>query len=163
MQDLAPLIHKHWLLLDIFMDTSIVTAFIGAGSALLGSVVGGVVTYTIQSKLLNTASKRNEASKLIERRLNALQNMVVAIDVVLGNEGTTEGGEISKLMNSVIHELPKHIPFLPTNLRDDALSLLHQFFAGAKTGEMKVELPVMIELKIKALDAIDESYANSQS
>ena len=145
------------------MNISLLTALVGAGGALVGSIVGGVITYFIQSKLLHQSALRDEASRLQDRRLDALQNIVIAVDVVLGNEGRTEGGEIATLMSNIIHELPKHIPFLPPDLRDEARSLMLQFFASARVGEMNVNLETMTTLKNNALQAIDLCYTNASS
>jgi len=66
-------------------------------------------------------------------------------------------------MSGMIHELPKHIPFLPPDLREDALSLMHKFFAGEKTGKMDVDLYSLTNLKDRALAEIDASYLKSTS
>ena len=145
------------------MDTTLLTAIIGAGGALLGSVIGGISTFIIQSKLLDNATDRQIAIKLQDRRLDALQNLLIAIDVVVGNVGKTEGGEVGKLFGSIVHELPKHIPFLPPDLREKAQDLLHQFFTGSRTGEMKVLHKDVMHLKNSALRAIDDLYMQSQT
>jgi hypothetical protein len=141
------------------MTDEMLLALIGAGGALVGSVVGAVTTYFVQKKLIAAQSSRDIKKDFLGRQLVALQELNLAIDFVFGNEGRTEGGPVAEVFVSIIKESPRHLAFLPTDLREDARKLMFEFFKGGRGGDVKVELGQITALQKRVLDQIDKVFA----
>jgi hypothetical protein len=140
------------------MDNSIFIALISVFGVLVGSIVGAVVTYYVQKRLLDAQTNRNIHSNLLEKRITALQQLNLALDFIFGNIGKTEGGPVGELFRKIIHEMPMHLIFLPAEIREEARDLMFKYFAGARDGTMNLDHDSITGLRKKVLKLIDESY-----
>jgi hypothetical protein len=140
------------------MDTTILITLISTGGALVGSVIGSVVTYNVQRRLLDAEAKRNTFSHLLEKRLGALQHVNLALDFAFGNIGRTQGGPVGDLFTKIVHDMPMHIAFLPEDIRTEARELMFKFFAGSRDGTVNLEQDALTQLRAKVLTLIDENY-----
>jgi len=102
------------------MTDAALNALIGAGGALVGSVVGAVTTYFVQKKLIAAQATRELRRDFLGKQLVSLQELNMAIDFVLGNQGRTQGGPVGELFVGIVKESPRHLAFLPADLREDA-------------------------------------------
>lgn len=140
------------------MSDTVLIAIIGVLGALGGSVVGAVVTYFVQRKLLDSGTKRTAHLRLPEKRLAALQQINLALDFAFGNAGKSEGGPVGEPFVKIVHEMPLHIAFLPSGMRSDARNLMFQFFAAARTGTANFDGDALKALRDNVQKQIDESY-----
>jgi len=140
------------------MPDALLIAFISIGGALLGSVVGAVTTYFVQRKLISAQVSRQTEKELLEKRLIALQELNLVVDFVYGNVGSTTGGPVGELFTRIVKESPQHLVFLPTALREDARTLMFQFFGAGRGESINVQPEFMESLRKRALAAIDETY-----
>lgn len=140
------------------MNDTVLIAIIGVLGALGGSVIGAVVTYFVQRKLLDSETKRTAHLRLLEKRIAALQQINLALDFAFGNTGKTEGGPVGELFVKIVHEMPLHIAFLPREMRTDARNLMFQFFSAARTGTANFDGDALTALRDNVQKAIDESY-----
>lgn len=141
------------------MSQPLLIAFIGVGGALLGSVVGAVTTYFVQTKLISTQAGHDTKKSLLEKQLVALQELNLVIDFALGNVGKTEGGPVGDLFESIIKESPKCLSFLPSAIRDDGRKLMFQYFKGARHGTVKLDEQFLESLRDRVNRSIDETYS----
>ena len=141
------------------MTDAIAVALVGAGGALFGSVVGAVTTYFVQKKLIAAQVSRDLKKDFLSKQLVSLQELNLAIDFVLGNEGKTEGGPVAQLFVDLVKESPRHLAFLPADLRDDARKLMYDFFQSARGNDLHVELGFMQGLRSRVLARIDQTFA----
>jgi len=133
-------------------------ALIGAAGALVGSVVGAVTTYFVQKKLIAAQTSGALHKEFLAKQLVSLQELNLAIDFALGNEGKTEGGPVSEMFVSIVKEAPRHLAFLPNDLRDDARKLFFEFFKGARHGEVNLDGAFMQGLRARVLAQIDKTF-----
>jgi hypothetical protein len=141
------------------MADAMLIALIGAGGALVGSVVGAVTTYFVQKKLITAQASSAIRKDFLGRQLVSLQELNLAIDFVLGNEGKTEGGPVGEMFVGIVKESPRHLAFLPNDLREDARKLFFEFFKGARGGHVTVDLTFMQNLRTRVLAQIDKTFA----
>src|SRR5438477_574433 len=125
------------------MGDAALNALIGAGGALAGSVVGAITTYFVQKKLIAAQTSRDLRKDFLGKQLLSLQELNLAIDFALGNEGRTQGGPVAELFVGIVKDSPRHLAFLPAELREDARKLIFEFFKGARGGEVSVDLAFM--------------------
>jgi hypothetical protein len=140
------------------MADAALNALVAAGGALVGSVVGAITTYFVQKKLIAAQTSSALQKDFLAKQLVALQELTLAIDFVLGNEGKTEGGPVSEMFVDIVKEAPRHLAFLPNNLRDDARKLFFEFFKGARHGEANLDLAFMESLRTRVLTQIDKTF-----
>ena len=140
------------------MPDPLLIAVISTGGALLGSIVGAVTTYFVQKKLISAQVSRQTHKELLEKRLVSLQELSLVIDFVYGNVGSTTGGPVGELFTRIVKESPQHLAFLPTALREDARTLMFQFFSAGRGEPINVQHDFMHGLRKRVLAAIDETY-----
>jgi len=141
------------------MGDAALNALIGAGGALAGSVVGAITTYFVQKKLIAAQTSRDLRKDFLGKQLLSLQELNLAIDFALGNEGRTQGGPVAELFVGIVKDSPRHLAFLPAELREDARKLIFEFFKGARGGEVSVDLAFMQSLRSRVLTQIDKTFA----
>ena len=141
------------------MADALVNALIGAGGALVGSVVGAITTYIVQRKLIAAQTTSALHKDFLAKQLVSLQELNSAIDFVLGNEGRTQGGPVGEMFVDLVKQSPRHLAFLPKDIRDDARKLFFEFFKGARGGEVNVKLDFMQSLQSRVLTQIDKTFA----
>ena len=141
------------------MNEALLIALVGAGGALLGSIVGAVTTYLVQKKLIVAQTSRDLKKEFLGKQLVSLQELNLAIDFVFGNEGKTEGGPVADLFVGIVKDSPRHLAFLPADLREDARKLIFEFFKGGRGGEVKVQHDQISALQKRVLAHIDQTFA----
>jgi hypothetical protein len=141
------------------MTDAVLNALVGAGGALAGSVIGAVTTYFVQKKLIAAQTSSAVHKEFLAKQLVSLQELNLAIDFALGNEGKVEGGPVSEMFVGIVKEAPRHLAFLPNDLRDDARKLFFEFFKGARDGDVHLDLAFMEGLRTRVLAQIDKTFA----
>jgi hypothetical protein len=149
---------RGWLRTLAVMADAVLNAVIGAGGALFGSVVGAVTTYFVQKRLIAAQTSSAVHKEFLAKQLVSLQELNLAIDFALGNQGKTEGGPVGEMFIDIVKEAPRHLAFLPNDLRDDARKLFFEFFKGAREGEVNLDLTFMNDLRARALAQIDKTF-----
>jgi hypothetical protein len=140
------------------MPDTLLAALVGAGGALIGSVVGAITTFLVQKRLIAAQASREIRRDSLSRQLVALQELNLAIDFAYGNVGTTAGGPVGELFVAIVRDSPRHLAFLPADLRVDARSLLFEYFKGAKNGAITIDDAATKSLQARVLGHIDRVF-----
>ena len=141
------------------MSATLLAALVGALGALLGSVVGAITTYLVQKRLITAQAAKELHRDSLTRQLIALQELNLAIDFAYGNVGETQGsGPIKELFVNIVRDSPRHIAFLPTDLRNDGRDLIFEYFKGARGGAIRFDDAALAALRARVLIHIDELF-----
>jgi hypothetical protein len=143
------------------VNPTVTGALIGIG----GIIVGSLLTYFLQVRMIRHALRRARTEDLHEKRLVALQNMIFACDWILRMKDHTMIDTFGKeIWDHVLTQNLSNLTFVPESFRQDFDAIIRALFTGhALENRNKIEYDSIAQIRTKLLRYIDEQFEEKRT
>ena len=142
------------------MDATITGALIGLG----GLVVGAVLTYSFQVRMIRHELRRSRIEDLHQKRLVSLRNMIFACDWILRMRGHEMVDDFGKgIWDHVLTQNVSNLAFVPESFRGDFDATIQALFMGhALENRNRIQYDLIANIRSKLLAYIDEQFEENK-
>jgi hypothetical protein len=143
------------------MESTVIGALIAVG----GVVLGSLITFLLQVRMIRYELRRARAQDLYEERLVTLQNMIFACDWILRVKNHEMTDDVGKgIWDHVSKQNVSNLAFVPRAFREDFEGIIRALFAGhALENRNRIDYDLITKIRANLLRHIDEQFEGNEA